>query len=250
MTAHTVEDIYFKPNGNYGACTGFSGMLEAMKGRGLEEVLFMMEKISARGKHPKEIMRAMQISGEDEVLQQLQIQPPSGKLSADIDEKTGEVRWYQDHTGKYVINPKAGEFKILTFNAPEAVKFKFARGIAETNDELARQMGYNEVEWVGKPSRFYGYPVCDAEELQLKWRKTADDAEINFGVYVNDYYRNVQTAQGIQDKIERGAWINKARIALNKLRRLAKDQPNLRFLRGLSEDWFDEQDEVLRRLAK
>ncbi len=250
MTAHTVEDIYFKPNGNYGACTGFRGMLDAMKGRSLEEALFMMEKISARGKHPKEIMRAMQISGEDSVLQELQISGPSGKLSADIDETTGEVRWYQDHTGKHILNPKTGEFKILTFNAPEAVKFKFARGIAETPDELARQMGYNEIEWVGKPNNFYGYPVSEAEELQLKWRRMADDAEINFGVYYNDYVRNVQVAQGIGDKLERGPWINKARTALNRLRKLAGDQPNLRILQGLSEDWFERQDEFLRRLAK
>ena len=44
-----------------------------MKGRGLEDVLVMMQKISARGKHPPEIMRAMQISGDDSVLGELQI---------------------------------------------------------------------------------------------------------------------------------------------------------------------------------
>jgi len=250
MTAHTVEDIYFMPNGNYGACTGFSGALDAMKGRSLEEVLYMMEKISARGKHPKQIMRAMQISGEDEVLQQLQISAPSGKLSADIDEATGEVTWYQDHSGKYTLNPKTGEFKILTFNAEEAVKFKFARGIAATHRELVKQMGYNEVEWVGKPKKGSAWPVCEAEELQIKWRKNATDAEENFGVYVNDYGRNVETAQSVADKTERGVWITKARVALNKLRALAKEQPNLKLLRGLRDEWFEEQDDLLRRLAK
>lgn len=250
MTAHTVEDIYFMTKGNYGACTGFSGQLDAMKGRGLEETLFMMEKISARGKHAKEIMRAMQIPGEDEALSQLQISPPSGKLSADIDEKTGEVTWYQDHSGKYILNPKPGEFKILTFGSAEAVRFKFARGIADTPQELLKQMGYNEFELVGKPRKGFTWPVSEAEDLQLKWRKNATDAEDNFGVYVNDYFRNVQTAQGIADKAERGMWVTKARTALNKLRALAKDQPNLRLLRGLRDDWFEQQDDLLRRLSK
>ncbi len=251
MTAHTVEDIYFMPNGNYGACTGFSGALNAMKGRGLEDVLFMMQKISARGKHAPEIMRAMQISGDDSVLQELQISPPSGILSADIDEKTGDVRWYQSNQGQYMLNPKpGGGFKILTFNSVEALKFKFSRGTARTHQELLKQMGYNEVEWVGKPSKDFAWPVSDAEELQLKWRKNAQDAEDNFAVYYRDYARNVATAQSVQDKIERGAWINKAKVALNKLRKLAKDQPNLKLLQGLSDDWFEQQDELLRKLAK
>src|SRR5690606_34230378 len=57
MTAHCIEDIYFTSDGNYGACTGWYGQLTAVKGRDLEEVLYMMEKISARGKHDPKIMR-------------------------------------------------------------------------------------------------------------------------------------------------------------------------------------------------
>src|ERR1041384_4869288 len=52
MTAHCMEEIYLMPGASYGACTGWYGQLTAVKGRDLQEVLYMMEKISARGKHP------------------------------------------------------------------------------------------------------------------------------------------------------------------------------------------------------
>ena len=61
MTSHAIEEIYFLPQGSYGACTGWFGALTAVKGRELEEVLYMMEKISARGNHDPKIMRSMQI---------------------------------------------------------------------------------------------------------------------------------------------------------------------------------------------
>ncbi|MBL8760037.1 MAG: hypothetical protein JNL50_01925, partial [Phycisphaerae bacterium] len=176
MSSHCLEEIYFMPNGNYGACTGWSGALQAVKGRGLESVLLMMENISARGGHAKEIMRAMQISGRDEVLTELEIEAPSGKLSADIDPTTGKVTWYQDHSGKHILNPVANIY-ILTFNAPDAEKFKFSRGTAATKEELAKMMGYQEIEWVGKPMKGYAWPVSEAEEMQIKWRADITEAE-------------------------------------------------------------------------
>lgn len=247
MTAHTLEEIYFLPQGNYGGCTGFSGALNAVKGRGLEEVLIMMEKISDRGGHPRQIMRAMQISGDPNVMQELQIAPPSGELSADIDEN-GDVTWYQNQAGKFILNPKGG-VKILTFNAGEAQKFKFSRGTAANVDELAHAMGYQEIEWVGTRNPLYGYPVSNAEELQLKWRKEITDAEQNFGRYFENYQRAVQTAAAAPPE-DRGPWISKARDALNRLRQIAKNFPNFQLLRGLEDEWFEEQDELLKRLAR
>src|SRR5690606_18151935 len=64
MTAHCVEEHYFMSRGSYGACTGWSGDLQGMKGRDLEEVIYMMEKISAKGGYPKEIMLAMQVTDD------------------------------------------------------------------------------------------------------------------------------------------------------------------------------------------
>src|SRR5262249_52973060 len=157
----------------------WGGALEAVKGRGLEQVLIMMEKISARGNHPKEIMRAMEISSDDSIMSELQIAPPSGALSASID-PNGDVHWYQDSTsGQTILNPK-GEIKILTFNAHEAEKFKFSRGTAATKEDLARLMGYTEVEWVGKAKPGYLWPVSKAEERQIQWRKDVSEAQARF----------------------------------------------------------------------
>lgn len=249
MTAHCLEEIYFMPNGNYGACTGWSGQLVAVKGRELESILLSMEKISARGNHPKEIMRAMQISGRDEVLSELQIEPPSGKLSADIDPVTGKVTWYQDHSGKYILNPVAN-IDILTFNAPDAEKFKFSRGTAATKEELAKQMGYQEIEWVGKPKNGYSWPISDAEEMQLKWRADITEAQARLNEYFQKYGLAVQTAQSMQNKTDRAAWVAKARGHLDFLRQLAKRFPNIGLMVGINDEWFKDQEEMLRQLLK
>ena len=104
MTAHCLEEIYFTSQGNYGACTMFSGALVAAKGRSLEDALVLMEKISARGGYDPLIMRAMQIQ-----------QPLSATIDAD-----GIVHYYGDTTsGDFIVNR---ENEILTFNAITAAK--------------------------------------------------------------------------------------------------------------------------------
>lgn len=249
MSTYCLEEIYFMPNGNFGACTGWSGALQAVKGRELEGILLMMEKISARAGRPKEIMRAMQISGRDEVLSELQIEPPSGKLSADIDPVTGKVTWYQDHSGKYILNPLAN-IDILTFNAPDAEKFKFSRGTAATKEELATLMGYQEIEWVGKPVKGSAWPICEAEEMQIKWRADITEAEARMNEYFQKYGVAVQTAQSMQTKADRALWVSKARSALEFLRSLIKRFPNIGLLQNLNDEWFRQQEELLRQLLK
>lgn len=249
MSSYCIEEIYFMPNGNFGACTGWSGALVAVKGRELESILLMMEKISARGGRPKEIMRAMQISGRDEVLSELQIEPPSGKLSADIDPVTGKVTWYQDHSGKYILNPLAN-IDILTFNAVDAEKFKFSRGTAATKEELAKEMGYQEIEWVGKPEKGYAWPICEAEQMQIKWRADITEAQARLNEYFQKYGVAVQTAQSMQNRADRAAWVARARGSLDFLRQLVKRFPNIGLLQGINKDWFDQQEELLRQLLK
>ncbi len=249
MSAHSLEEIYFLPKGNYGACTGWSGALNAVKGRELEKVLQTAQGYSDRGGHDPRIMRAMQISSDEGDLSNLQISPPSGQLSADIDPATGKVTWYQSLEGQYTLNPKGG-VRILTFNAEEASKFKFSQGTAKDVKELGALMGYQEIEWVGKDVKGVPYPVCRAEEKMIKWRKDTTDADENFTVYTNDYQRSVATAQATQDKADRGMWIGKATRALEFLENLVKKQPNLGLFKGLSKNWFAEQREMLRKLAK
>lgn len=235
MTAHCIEDIYFTSDGNYGACTGWYGQLTAVKGRDLEEVLYMMEKISARGKHDPKIMRAMQI-----------MEP----LSCTIDEN-GEVHWYQNLDGEYIVNPKD---RILTFNAHDAVKYKFAKGIADDIDTLAKLMGYTEYEIVGKRIPGVTYPVSAAEELQRQFRARTYDDQERTREYLLDYQGAIQLAQAAAPE-DRGKFIGRARQALDKIRRMVKNNPNFTlFVFNMTEDqfkqWLEQQEELLRELAK
>lgn len=249
MSSYCIEEIYFLPNGNFGGCTGWFGGGTAVKGRDLEEVLLMMEKISGRAHRNPAIMRAMQIRGATDVMAELAIAPPSGELSANIDPKTGQVTWFQDQSGKHVLNPKHG-VEILTFDAIEAEKFKFSAGTAATYDDLAKKMGYSEYVFVGKPMKGYAWPVSKAEELQLEWRKGIMEAQARFQEIVISYQAAVQQAQSSQDRQIRGSFVNRARTHLNTLRQIAKKFPIFVQFNNLSKDFFDEQEELLKRLMR
>jgi hypothetical protein len=235
MTAHCLEEVYMMPGASYGACTGWFGQLTAVKGRELQEILYMMEKISARGKHDPKIMRSMQI-----------MEP----LSCTIDEN-GDVAWYQNLDGQYVVNP---EERILCFNSETAMKYKFAKGVAGTYEELGKAMGYSEVTWVGKTVPGIPYPVCEAEQEMRRFREqTSDDAK-NLRAYFQDYNLSIGLAQGSPPE-ERGKFINKARQALEKVKKMVKNNPNmalfeLNMLPEKFRDWVDQQEEILRKLLK
>jgi hypothetical protein len=256
MTAHCIEDIYFTSQGNYGGCTGFSGRLNAMKGRGLEEVLIMMEMISERGGKDPKIMRAMQIDSAPDALQRLQISAPDGSLSANIDEN-GDVKWFQDTTsGKYVVNPTAnGTIHILTFTSEQAERFKFSRGTADTLDELTAKMGYKEIEWVGEKTKGSLWPISKAEKINMAFRaKTHKDQEL-FNSYWRNYQFNIAAARGEQDRQARGPYINKARQELENIKRMVRNNPNLalfqmNMLMEEFKEWLAEQEKFLRELSK
>ncbi len=256
MTAHTFNDIYFTTQANYGACTGFAGSLDRpMTGQGLEQVLALMEVISDRGGHDTRIMRAMQISSDDGDINDLQIELPSGALSANIDEKTGDVTWYQDtSSGKHVLNPTAGR-RILTFNSQTAAQFKFSKGTADTLDELTQLLGYKEIEWVGQKTPAILWPVCKAEKKNLDFRNNTKRDEDMFISYYRQYTMNVAAAQGAATREERLKFLNKAKQGLAKLEDMLRNNPNmaLSVLQMYPEDarkWLDEQKKIIKDLSK
>jgi len=254
MSAHAIEEIYFTPQGNYGACTGFSGALNAMKGRSLEQILYDMEKISARGGYSPYIMRAMQISSEEAECAPLGIAPPTGALSADIDEDTGKVTWYPDKTsGKYVLNPSGG-VHILTFNSETASKFKFSKGTASNIDELTKAMGLTEVEWVGKQDKRFTWPVCKAEEYMLRFRVQTKQDETHFRRYYANFVEALGRAQAQQDPAERGKFLGKAREALGMIENMVKNNSNFILLNWGEEseykEWLEEMKKIIKDLAR
>jgi len=145
MTASICEEIYFMSEGNLGAATGFrqggSGA-ESIAGRELEEVLRLMEGVSERGQKNPLVMRAMQVPTE---------------LSVDFT-SDGRVVWRNDLEGEHIV---ATENDILTFDSQTAVKYQYARGVANSKDELMRQMGYSDWVEVG----------FDADEIQQRHRE-------------------------------------------------------------------------------
>lgn len=221
MSPWVLEEAYFMPQGNIGACTGWRGNLVAVKGPELEENLFWMEKLSDLGKRDRRIMRSMQITDP---------------LSVDIDEN-GEVHWRQDEQGQYVVN-KAGH--IYTMTSSEAIKFKFARGIAADKDELARAMGLQEVEWVGQ----------DATDLVDKSIRDNDAVEKHNQEVFEKYQLAISLAQQLQDKPRRGIQIAAAKRYLAELRKMVAVNPNFEFHLGIPPEWFVAQDELIKRLSQ
>lgn len=235
MTAHCIEEIYFMPQGNYGACTGWSGALVAVKDRPLEEVLFEMEKISARGGYDPKIMRAMQIMEE---------------LSYTVD-ANGDVHYYQDLSGKHVLNPTG---QILTFNAQSAVESKFAKGVAATKEELAKLMGYQEVEWAGSEKRGELWPLSRGEEHIRRFRDKTYEDNRRLNEYFEAYTTAIARAQGMQDRKDRAKFVGRARQYLEKIKAMVENNENMSIIIGFlpSEfrDWVEAQEKLLRELLK
>lgn len=237
MTSHALEEIYMTPEGAYGACTGWSGDLVAIKERGLEEVLVQMEKISTRGNHDPRIMRAMQI-----------MEPLSATVSPQ-----GDVTFYQDDTsGDILLNPKG---RVLTFNSQTAAKVRFSTGTAGTLDELAKAMQLSEVEWVGVKKPGYMWPICKAEQMQMDFRdKTARD-EQQFGEYVQILNAALQMGQSGSEDVK-AKLAGKAREMMNKIIAAVNNNPNMALFKfnimpdNFREEWVEPTEKKIKELTK
>lgn len=226
MSPWVIEEMYMLPEGNIGACTGWYGRLQAMKDLPLEQVLFLMEKASENAGRSPYIMRSMQIL--------------NAPLSYSIDKDTGDVTWFQDTSGQVVLND--GQH-ILTLNAPQAVACKFAKGIAATPEELMQVMGITEYEFAGKEATEHidsGMVKADAvtknlEEMMFKYRLALQAAS---------------QLSGPDNRARRGAEVGRARNFLNQIRASLRVNPNFEMMYGLTAEWFEEQEKILRNLMK
>ena len=235
MTAHCIEEIYMTPQGNYGACTGWRGALEAVKDRPLEEVLYMMEQISARGGYDSKIMRAMQI-----------MEP----LSYTVD-SNGDVQWYQDLSGDTIANPDG---RILTFTAVTAAQAKFSRGTAATKEELAKLMGYQEVEWAGEQKAGDRWPICKAEKFIQKFRDRTHEDQERLNEYFTSYQTAIQRAQAMQDRKDRAKFVARATQYLDRIENMVENNENMAIIIGMLpeqfREWMEEQRKILRDLMR
>lgn len=221
MSPWVIEEFYMMTEGNIGGCTEFRGPGVASKGFRLEEILFQMEKASEKADRNPLIMRAMQIRSP---------------LSYDKDPDTGAVTWYPDETGRHVVNPRG---RVLVLNSREAVHSGFARGIADTVEELAEAMELEEWELAGERATEYIDKSMRRNHRadtrwQLVWVKYAEAAQI---------------AAQTQDKDIRSQQVGVARRHLRTLRSMIRENPNFELM-YIPDDWFDEQEELLRELLK
>ncbi|MEO1584115.1 MAG: hypothetical protein AAFR96_06030 [Planctomycetota bacterium] len=232
MSTIAIEELYFMPRANFGACTGWFGALTAVEGRGLEQVLYMMEKISARGNKDYRIMRAMQINEE---------------LSYDIT-PDGERLFYLSNEGDHMLND--GE-QVLTLNAQTAEHAGFSQGTAGTLEELTAllEKSVGEIEWVGEKVAGEPFPVSEAEKMQRKWREDVTFQEQRFGEIYSKYEMEIGNAASVPVE-NRGGFIRQAGRYLQIIRKMTEDNPNFALIRGITEEWFIEQERRLRELRR
>jgi hypothetical protein len=221
MSPYVISEIYFLPQGTYGGAVEFRGPGIASKGVALEMRLRQMEEASDYVKRNRLIARSMQVPIP---------------LSATVDPTTGEVRWIEGDTGDIQVNA-AGE--ILTFNAELATKVKFAAGIAATKEELADKMGIKEVVWAGEEAtRLIDTNMRMNDRTNKKWQVVAREYE---------KYRGL--AESAQDE-QRAKFVGLAKRSLNDLRAMLTVNPNFLMMNGISDDWFRQQEEELRKLLR
>jgi len=232
MSPWVISEFYLKPDGHIGGCTGFNGGTGvAIKGFELLKMLDQMKDLSIEAGRDPLIMRAMQIQ-----------QP----LSANVDEN-GTVTFFGDSTsGKVVVNPDG---HVLTLNSDMAMKIKFAQGIAANEGELAKVMGLKEYEIAGK----------DATKYMEDFMLAAHKAQVFFVDTATKYILARNAAQQLANSPNDprfGSELGKARQALAEMKRQVELNPNFPMLLGqqvgelLDNEWFDEQEKILKELVR
>ncbi|MFT3686915.1 MAG: hypothetical protein QM783_18670 [Phycisphaerales bacterium] len=230
MSPWVISEFYMMPEGNIGACTGWSGNLVAVKGPELLIHLKDMEDISVEAGRDPKIMRSMQI-----------MEP----LSYNVDEN-GHVTFFQDATsGKFLLN-RPGQ--ILTLNSKQAIDCKFAAGIASTPEELFKVMGLNEAVIAGKEASKY------IDDFMLEAHKIDKQ--------VGELALNYRMALGAAQQLSRSndprfaVELGKAKQFLAQIHKWVGLNPNFSFhLAGgfgvprLTPEWFAQQDDIIKTLA-
>ncbi len=222
MSPWVLEEVYFFRRGRYGGNVGFSGAGNAMKGFGLEQVLAYMEGVSAKGKKDPKIMRAMQMEAP---------------LSCTIDPVTGQVEWFQDESGDIIVNAKG---RVLTFTSEMATRTKFAKGVADNIEELMEVMGIAEYEVVGQQA-------ADYIDRNIRENNKTDH---ELDQVTQKFANHVNAARGTQDPQARGAEVGLARRYLSQMRKMVGVNPNFVLMRGWDNEWFQQQEEMLRELMR
>src|SRR5262249_637924 len=126
---------------------------------------------------------------------------------------------------------------------------------AGTTEELAKLMGYQELDWAGVQEPGTPWKISKAEKWNLAYRKQVHQDEERFSEYARNYNMEIQTAEQTP-KAQRGAFVNRARATLEKIKAAYRLNPNFGLLKLniLDEkefkEWYDKQEKFLRDLMR
>ncbi|MDY7110660.1 MAG: hypothetical protein SYC29_18665 [Planctomycetota bacterium] len=118
-TAMACDEIYFMTEGTAGSVTTLMGNVSAPEELAELGVEFLAE-VARRSGYSEHIARAMKLTKYE--------------CSYDKDPETGEVTFYGDTSGEFILSDREHN---LTFNSSEAEKCGFSKGTADTEEELA-----------------------------------------------------------------------------------------------------------------
>ena len=123
-TAMSCDEIYFMTEGSAGSVTTLAGG-QSLSGAEAERHVEDFVRLAKKNGYSEHIARAMKLN--------------KYMCSYDKDPVTGEVTFYGDESGEFILS-RADQN--LSFNANNALHSGFSRGTADTMEELAELLGY------------------------------------------------------------------------------------------------------------
>lgn len=213
VTAMACNEIYFRTYGTCGSVTTITGSGEVTEAEQLEHTERLVD-IATQSGYSEHIARSMKMN--------------RFMCSYDKDPVTGEVTFYGDMSGEFLLSDNKSN---LTFNSSEAEHCGFSKGTADTTEELAKLLDLPEWHEVDDYGR----------QIASEWKNTAERAnkEISRLLARLDYYKS-----GTGDPVA----ILSARIKIfEELIRWIDRAPLIAVQRGLDRKYLERLIEETRR---
>ncbi|MHC5025078.1 MAG: hypothetical protein ACYTGG_14440, partial [Planctomycetota bacterium] len=170
------NEIYFMTEGSAGAVTTHAGGV-SIKGEDLRKSMEHLAKVAERSGYSPYIAYSMKTN--------------SAMCSYDKDPETGEITWYNDLSGEFILSDADSN---LSFTSSTALHCGFSKGTADTEEELAALLDLPEWCEVNDYGRRLGEgwkaTVKKAEEqiprllARRGYYKTAGSAEERIGALI------------------------------------------------------------------
>jgi ATP-dependent protease ClpP protease subunit len=172
QTAMCCPEIYFMTEGTAGAVTTWNpGTGQSIKGEDLERAMEHLAQIAIENGYSKYIAYSMKTN--------------KAMCSYDRDPVTGDITWYGDLSGKYVLSDDKSN---LSFNASNALHCKFSKGTADTEEDLAKLL--NLPKW---------YEFSDyGRKLAKEWQALCEQAHNEIPLLLQRMsYKNTSTGDAV-----------------------------------------------------